>query len=226
MTELDHIGCRELLPWVVNGTLSESEREATDRHLEICSACRAELVRCRDLAAEVEQEAGPVPSAHPAQLTRLLERIERGDLDRGDEPEPRTAPEFTRRLRAWMRSTPVPVRWLVLAQAAVLVLLVVVGPVATTPTGAFRTLAADAPVRETRRVRVVFAPETTETEIRRLLLELRAEIVGGPSALGAYALALAPVAAGEPDDAVLDLLRQDPRVLFAEPISGDDVATP
>jgi hypothetical protein len=70
-------------------------------------------------------------------------------------------------------------------------------------------------------VRVVFAPATTEAELRRVLLEVRGEIVGGPSSLGAYTVAVPASGPGsEPLALVLEHLRADPRVRFAEPVTG------
>jgi hypothetical protein len=65
---------------------------------------------------------------------------------------------------------------------------------------------------------VVFDPALTEADLRSLLLELRAQVVGGPSPLGAYTL---EVPAGgddaDPPEVVLDHLRAQPGVRFAEP---------
>lgn len=48
------MGCeatREQLPWWLNGTLPEREREETARHLEDCEACREELERVQEASA-------------------------------------------------------------------------------------------------------------------------------------------------------------------------------
>ena len=74
-----------------------------------------------------------------------------------------------------------------------------------------------APAAVQRQVRVVFAPTATEAELRRILLEVRGEVVGGPSPLGAYTIA---VPGGEPLELVLEHLRADAHVRFAEPVAG------
>jgi len=219
-----HRACRERLPWFVAGTLGDEEAAEVRRHLECCADCRADLDDCRDLADRVAREAASAPIAHPARLTRLLARLEGDDHRRQSAGAARRAPG---RLRAALRRTPSAARWMLVGQAAALAVLTVLlarsgGFEAAPPQAAFRTLASprDAPVA--RRVRVVFAPETPEAEIRSLLLGLRAELVAGPSSLGAYTLAFEPAAAGEPGDAELVLLRADPRVRLAEPIGSDD----
>jgi anti-sigma factor RsiW len=219
-----HRECRERLPWFVAGTLGDGEAAEVRRHLESCVACRAEFDDCRDLADRVAREAASAPVAHPARLTRLLARLEADDRDRRHLDEARRAPG---RLRLWLRRTPRGARWVLAGQAAALAVLALLlgrsgGPEVAPPGDAFRTLSAAREAVPARRVRVVFAPETPEREIRALLLGLRAELVAGPSSLGAYTLALEPASAGEPGDAELVLLRADPRVRLAEPIGGDD----
>jgi hypothetical protein len=86
----------------------------------------------------------------------------------------------------------------------------------------FRTLSAAEAGSATPALRIVFAPDCSEAEMRRLLLEVRAEIVAGPSPLGAYTLALRPLPVGESPEAVVELLRARPAVRFVEPIAGPE----
>ena len=67
---------------------------------------------------------------------------------------------------------------------------------------------------------MVFAESTPEAEIRRLLATVRGEIVGGPSPLGVYTVALP--ADGEPLPVVLSHLRAQPQIRFAEPVAGSE----
>jgi hypothetical protein len=70
---------------------------------------------------------------------------------------------------------------------------------------------------------VVFAPETAEREIRRILLAVRGTVVGGPSPLGVYTVRLpADPADPEPLAVVLDHLRREPHVRFAEEVAGGE----
>ncbi len=225
MSRSEHLAVQELLPWLVNRTLGPAEQEAVRRHIDGCEECRQEAERCRRLAEELERTSVPAPAPHPAQLARLEERIARGDLDREDPPAARL-----RRFGGQRGGrAPRTARWLIGVQAAALVLCV--GWIASSgrsarprpATGTFRTLSSPSRSRPAS-VRVVFAPTATESEIRSLLLEIRAEIVSGPSALGAYGLALAPAAAGESPGDVLARLRADPEVRLAEPILGREDA--
>jgi hypothetical protein len=113
-------------------------------------------------------------------------------------------------------------RWLLAGQAALLLLLAgmlfVREPPAPAPT--FRTLATTAlrpPAHAAARLRIVFAEETTERELRALLLPLGGTIVGGPSPLGVYTLEL-PV---ETFDDARVALSLRPEVRFAEPLRDE-----
>jgi len=214
----EHDRFERLLPWLVNGTLGDPERRQLEEHLASCLDCREALEECRRLAAGLARAEPPEPAPHPAQLARLVERIRSGEADR-ETAEDRSGLGGRPSRHLW-RSTPRAARWLVGAQAAAL--LLALGLLAERPgetdAARFRTLStAEAPAARAQ-VRVVFAPEASEAEIRHLLLQARAEIVGGPSPLGAYALALGPASAGESAASVIDLLRADPHVRLAEPV--------
>lgn len=213
---LAHERAWELLPWYANGTLELEEEQAVEGHLGGCGECRDELERCRRMG-ELVRRSAVTPSPHPAQLERLLARV--------DEEE-HGARGSLRRLVEW---TPRPVRWAIACQAAVMVVLLAL----VWPSGpaAFRTLSDPVPRVGERvvavapagaRVRIVFAPTATEEEIRRLLLEVRGELVGGPSALGAYTIAVPTAGPGaEALPRVLAHLRGEELVRLAEPVSGE-----
>jgi hypothetical protein len=221
--------------------------DRVEGHLAGCGACRDELALCREMATAIPAGESLAPASHPARLARLMERLDEPAAD-GERPlRPSRTPSVAGRLRRWRESvaaTAPPVRWLmagqlaaiaVLGVALVMAFLVLGGgegsgadpadPVG--PDGTFRTL-TDAPAAPpgsvavpadgSTRIRVVFDPALTEADIRSLLLELRAQVVGGPSPLGAYTL---EVPAGgddaDPPEVVLDHLRAQPGVRFAEP---------
>jgi hypothetical protein len=118
-------------------------------------------------------------------------------------------------------------RWTLAAQLG-LVLLLAGGltllrrPVQTSAAPAvYRTLsdpgpATAEPPAATARLRIVFAPGTTEEEIRALLLGIRGQITAGPSPLGVYTV---DVPAGpDPVADVLSHLRTHRQVSLAEPV--------
>ncbi|MFN7959953.1 MAG: zf-HC2 domain-containing protein [Thermoanaerobaculia bacterium] len=210
----DHGEIELLLPWYVNQTLDDTEIAWVESHLAECAECRAEVEASRDLAQALRASALAAPFPHPGQLARLRARIDAAEEGR-----------LSRRLRAaqnLLGSWPRPARWLLAGQlAAILILAAALGVgnrSAAPPT--FHTLSdrAEPPAR-TAELRVVFADDASEKQIRELLLEIRAEIVAGPSPLGAYTLKLARQPEADPLPVVLAHLRAQRTVRFAEELA-------
>ena len=96
--------------------------------------------------------------------------------------------------------------WAVAAIQVVVLAFVLSGPA---DHHGYRTLSAPG----AGEINLVFAPDTTEAEIRTLLSRVDAVIVGGPTPEGLYLLRLRD---GDPA-AVIRELRHDPRVRFVAP---------
>lgn len=210
----------ELLPWHATGRLDASEQRLVVGHLEACARCREELARDRALAQTLHEEAGSMPAPHPGGFARLLARI--------DNAHQALSPpgNWRLRLRELYRITPPPMRRLAVAQLAALLLLVIAvawqrSPVHETPAAAvFHTLSSDTtalPIESA--IRVVFAPEATESEIRSLLLEAHGQIASGPSPMGAYVIRVAD-SGSDSLPVVLAHLRSHGKVRLAEPVPG------
>jgi hypothetical protein len=213
----------ELLPWYVNGSLAGRERETVEAHLGGCPRCQAEERACRQAAAAVSGAGEVAPSPHPAQFQRLLERVEQEERAQGG--------GWLSSVRSLLGATPRPLRGALVAQAAVILLLVGMvawaprRPQPAAPAGAvlYRTLSDPAarPAHSVR-LRLMFSPKSTEREVRGLLLGVHGEITAGPSPLGIYTVEV-PVetpqgtAAGDPAKVLLARLRSEPQVVFAEP---------
>ena len=220
----------DLLPWYVNGTLDEGETLTVEEHLEACGICREEVRYWRGFARALQDEGDLAVSAD-ADLARL-----RGRLAGAGASTPHRSPGRATGGRAWrdgLRRTPSAVRWALAAQLAAVLLLGGLlasswtGPASETtapaPSGAtapadgpFRTL-SDAPAGpaagEATLLRVVFADQAREREIRGALIAVGGRIVDGPSPTGVYTVAVD--ASGDPD-AVLRSLGSFSQVLFAE----------
>jgi len=218
----DHRTAWELLPWYVNGTLSGQDLDAVTGHLPGCAACAEEVARCRDLAVAV----GVVPAVATApsaeRLARLIARIDAiehaGGRTNGWRERLR---ERIDGLRDLLQSTPVPTRWALAAQSALVVLLVAVIASQMTPSASYRTLASGAgPVaRGQAQIRVVFTEDTSERDMRAVLERVAGRIVDGPSTMGAYTVQVpVPAASSDRIAPVLDVLRMQPQVRLAEPI--------
>lgn len=225
--ERSHQRVWELLPWYVNGSLDQPARERVEAHLAACRRCQEEESACRRTAAEIARAGEVAPSPHPIQFQRVLARIEESEREerRHDGGWRLLAP-----FRSLVRATPRPLRGALVAQAAVIFLLVgflawdVLRPGAPSPeapSAAYHTLSDPAPAPAPAfRLRVMFSPKATERQISGLLLGMRGKITDGPSPFGAYTVEVP--AAGDPVRVVLARLRSEPRVVaFAEPVAGE-----
>jgi anti-sigma factor RsiW len=167
----------ELLPWYANGSLGETERHNIEEHLAACASCRLELADLRTLRA-AEQEAGAAIAVPPSGLGSVLDRIDEFEANRGGWRN------WMERVTAWFRVAPLGARSVMVAQLAVIVLLLgtrfAAGPDYTTQSG---------PRADQLQIAVIFQPAAAEPEIRALLIEVEARIVDGPSAAGLYTLA-------------------------------------
>ncbi|HEY2289889.1 MAG TPA: zf-HC2 domain-containing protein [Thermoanaerobaculia bacterium] len=211
----------ELLPWYVNGSLAERERERVETHLAACLRCQEEERVCRRMAGDVVRGGEVAPAPHPVQLQRMLARIEESERE---EKESAGGWRLLAPLRSLVQATPRPLRGALVAQAAVILLLV--GFLAWSlarplqPPADYHVLesAPPAPV-PTVHLTVMFQPNATEREIRGVLRSVSGKITAGPSAMGAYTVEVP--AAGDPAGAVVARLRSEPQVvMFAEPAAG------
>jgi len=209
----EHLRAWEALPWVVNGRATTEQARWVAEHVAQCEDCRAELAwqqRLHDAlaAAPADQPADP---AVDAGLQRLLARL---DDAVEDQPSPAAgitaAPSRSQRL-IWALA------------AAVVVQAVGLGVMSWQLGGAssegYRTLSeSPGPTAAAATLRVL--PDTTMTlaQWQALLQALGLQVVNGPNAGGAYALAPISGTAALPRDSVLARLRASPGIRLAEPI--------
>ncbi len=182
-----------LLPWYANGTLNEADMAAYHRHLAGCAVCAAELAQTQAQMREMQSTVDP-------SLRRLLaDRDENYQRLRHAMPRP-DRQSFTRAALAMAAGVLVVaagVAWLAPREEAVM----------------YRGLTAPAVSSDALVVQVMFHPETPERDIRMLLMDTGAELLGNPSPRGVYRIALEPVA--EPDRYV-QRLRAHPSIAWAE----------
>lgn len=202
----------EALPFYANGTLNAQESGRVQTHLEGCASCRTELARFRDIAATVR--SGPEWSPSSADWAAMEERMDRAD---GRARGVSAARGLWETVRSWFAIAPLPMRWALGAQAA---LVVVLGGALLFRPGVYETFSSPEKVAPSDRARlhVVFAEDATEREIRAALQELKARIVGGPSPTGVYTVEL-PFAASERGqlEQAIGRARANPKVRFASP---------
>jgi anti-sigma factor RsiW len=195
-----HDEAEELLPWYVTGKLDAADRERVEKHLTECADCQAELRAERALAAEYRDYSPEVE----ASWSSLRERL-----------GPAAASPVAANSNWWHPISRPGMAGLMAAQLAVVAVTAVTVSYLNQPTAAYRALGS-APVVASANAIVIFQPQTREDQLRRLLNDTGAELVGGPTDADAYVLHI-------PDQsrtAAIATLRKRPEVVMAEPIDG------
>jgi hypothetical protein len=127
MTVDEHQRLREQLPWYANGTLAQAEAAPLPERPVGCAACRAELAHCRWLADGLQARDPPSWAPSAAGFARLMAAV--NDAGRRAVPAQGAASLerlhglLGERLRSGLGGSPLPVRWALAAQAALIVVL-------------------------------------------------------------------------------------------------------
>jgi len=195
-----HEAVQRLLPWMLSGTLDSDELEFIQPHLDACDQCQQDLDWQRKVA-----EAGPAsdPALDPERaFAALLPRLG---------PQ-QAAVGVLQRWRAAFAANSPWLRWTAVAQLATIGVL---AALLARPAPDYRALgAAPAPAGDAV---IVFKPDTSEREMRRILQASGARVVDGPTVTDAYILALPPgQAAG-----ALQRLGAESAVSLASPLHPD-----
>jgi hypothetical protein len=194
-----HDEVRLLLPWYLTGRLETGEHARVEAHLRECTDCQEELRQEQRLDLAV---------------TGLQLDVEHGWADMRRRLEP--TPSWRARVMAVLgaAATPQGLGWAVGVQLALVLSATTL--LVTTPRPAEYHALGSAQAPAGGNVLVMFRPETSEAELRSMLLSSDARLVDGPTSAGAYVLAV-PAAARS---ATLSALRARPQVLVAQPIDA------
>ena len=220
-TAAEHQDVGELLPWFVNGRLSEADHQRVDAHLRVCEACRDELAAQRRIYSVMSEDAG-VERMPMAGLNRLRRRI-----DSLEDAGPAAAPEEAARRGAasagsnwWQRHSAIAASIAMTAVGALAALLWNQHERRIAPAD-YYTVTTTAPQPANTAIRAVFAPTVTLSELQELLDDAHLKIVSGPTEAGVYSLAMS----GSPSaDWSLRRLREHEVVRFAESLVPAPVA--
>ncbi len=218
----DHQELSPLLPWYVNKSLQELELKAVQGHVNVCLACRRELIQLTKLAQAVKHESA-LDSVESAAFARLKIRLH------GEQPKPETArdsipqqptkalsnvKQFKPAAKSWVGTT-----WFRpgLAMAAtVLLSVVLVMPYFQTD---YRTLSNGQPEKSitANEIRVVFANDVATLHKNEIVGRFHGQITDSPTAQGVYTVRLQQPVDAKQALAVVESLKKDPNIIFAEP---------
>jgi hypothetical protein len=192
------------LPWYVNASIGERDRERVDSHLVVCAACRAELQQQRLIQRAMSGDSG-VDHISSGSLNRLRQRLDA--ISAGDAGKP--AKLARPRQRALLAAS------VGIVAVAVAVLTAVSHRRDAQPHYPDNYYTVSSAIQRSPQevIRAVFAPTVTVVQLQRLLDESHLKIVGGPTEAGVYSLAQT---GAQPVNDALARLRQNPAVRFAE----------
>lgn len=164
----------ELLPWYANGTLGDEDRAWVEKYLEEHPQARAELDWYRSLSRTLHDSAPAVPET--IGLAKAMTLI------RGDRPT------FAERMSAFFAALGMRPA----TAFAGLAIFAVQGGVILNMMDAARDDASEiralraSTVEEGPMLKLNFAPDAKEAEIRHLLMSVQGRLAGGPGQLGDY----------------------------------------
>lgn len=151
-----------LLPFYINGTLSDEEKAMVEAALQANPALKEELQFLQNLQSQLKDKTDDEHSPGKMGLKRLQKTIKQQQKGNA--------------ARRW-RYTAIAASLLLAAQTSLIVLTS--GPDIYTQAGSQQPAGL---------IMVTFAPDTTESQLREFLLNNHLLIVEGPSALGIYKL--------------------------------------
>jgi hypothetical protein len=199
-----------LLPWYLTGTLKESEHQAVDRHLADCAECRAELERLAQLRTPLQAawSEEPMPELHVKQavMAKIAADDKNSSKNAGGSVEGANMEQWFRNLFAprWM---PALAATLLVGQLALL--LWTAGP---QDRSSQDIVSARGIPPASLQVMIRFQESAPEARIRAVILNLKGRLVDGPTADGAYKIAV-PLSNSEQLDTALERLRQQPDLI-------------
>lgn len=170
----------ELLPFYVNGTLTDEEQRKVEDALAANPSIKDELDFLQKLRGEIKAQAVE-NSPGELGLKRLQKMITEERFH--NNPMAHARSKITKE-QNW--------RWRIIAVAACLLLVLQSVVMFSTPRSSDLVAAGGGQIISSkgRIVSVTFVPTAQEENIRKLLLSIDANIVDGPSALGVYKIAV------------------------------------
>lgn len=215
-TSAEHREVWELLPWHVNGRLSEPDRRRVEAHLHACDTCRDECAAQQQIYEVIVTDTA-IEQMPMAGLNKLRQRIEKTEIAAPTDAAPeRTHPATRRRPRAAAIAASV-------AAVAVAVSIPAALHWQAHRAAAYYTVTAAAAPQGGAVIRAVFAPTLTLSELQSVLDDAHLKIVSGPTEAGVYSLAMS---GPQSIDWSLRTLRGHDTVRFAESIGLAAVPPP
>jgi hypothetical protein len=199
-----HQAVQQMLPWLLAGTLDSAELAMVELHLQSCAQCQADLAWQRKLRVAAALPPDDAFDADRA-FAQLLPRL-----------GPQASSSRVGVLDRWRKAAAANGAWLKWTAAFQLAAIGVLSLMLVRPGHDADYRAMGAAARADGNAVVMFRPDTTEREMRRILQASGARVVDGPTVTDAYVLALP--ASQLP--AALARMRAERAVTLAQPLAA------
>lgn len=208
---MTHERAYELLPWLVNESLDDSERQQVSEHATSCVICRREVEELTALRASIHPLDATASVPEP-DMRRINARID-ADLERRN-----VVSSLLTTVREWLAN---PWRLVFIAQTAVLVIVVTIWILPAQDSPTFETLTVVEELPAGHYLRVVFDPTVEASAISALAAQNDLAIVSGPTERGVFTLQFATETSIDGRVRIADALLGDNRVLFVQAVEGN-----
>jgi anti-sigma factor RsiW len=209
-----HAEAWALLPFLANGRISAEDREWVELHVHSCHACREEFAAQQSLEQHLRTAQPPFAGSEQRAFAKLWTRIEASETALPPQPE--------RRVNSGGSAPRRTVRWLAAAVVVQAIGLALLGVTAlntgNTSPGEFRTVTSNQTHTMGPAIRVVFRPDASMADVSDLLSRHELELIGGPQGSGIFTASSKDSSSDRSMESLAIALRNDARVLFAEPI--------
>jgi hypothetical protein len=207
----DHHEVSALIPWYINQTLDDRQRQRVDDHFKSCPPCRDDLaVQLRIYEGIHAQPAlDYVPVASLKRLQARLDALQTESVQQRVPAPPQAQRHNGAPWRGWMAASLAAVT----IAAGLLAADRWVESEAHLMQPNYHTVTSAMPRPPGEVIRAVFAPTITLVELQTILDEAQLKIVSGPTEAGVYSLASNSTLAVRSS---LALLRRHSTVRFAE----------
>jgi hypothetical protein len=206
-----------LIPWYVNGTIGERDRQRIDAHLLACENCRNAFAQEQLVyqAVAVETAVEYIPAAS---LKRLHARLDGITIEAPAAAVPAELAAHKPKAQVPRRSMP----WAGLMAASLALMALALSLLAAdrwfeyrarSATPNYYTVTSAAPRAPNEVIRAVFSPTITLVELQGILDAAQLSIISGPTEAGVYSLA---ANSRRPVSSSLASLRSHASVRFAE----------
>ena len=217
-----HQALMDLLPWYVNKSLKGPELNALENHLSVCLTCKRELIQLEKLAQAVIADTS-FDSAEKASFARLKNRLHgvssKASATNLPIPPAKVQPISVQHKTSKARISFSQPLWAIAATLLLALMLPLnLNKGDLEPVTGFKTLSnKQIDQLNANEIRVVFADKVDDRKKSLILRQIDGQIIDKPTEQDVYTIRLRKTVAAEQLIDVVESLRKNNDIIFAEP---------